>query len=86
VFQEKEKPLEIAEVKIDLEGEKIGVLDLFTQAGLTSSNNEARRLIVEKALKIDDRLVATIDLEVKIPKEGLLLQRGKKQFVKVGKK
>lgn len=85
VFQEKDKPLEILETKVDFEGEKIGVLDLFTKAGLTSSNGEARRLIAEKALKIDDVLVAGIDQQVEIPDAGLLLQRGKKQFVKVVK-
>jgi tyrosyl-tRNA synthetase len=85
VFQEKDKPLEIPEVKVDFEGEKIGVLDLFTKAGLTNSNGEARRLIVEKALKINDALVAGIDQQVEIPDVGLLLQRGKKQFVKVVK-
>jgi tyrosyl-tRNA synthetase len=58
-------------------------LDLFAQAGLTVSNGEARRLIMEKALRIDDELVATVDKKVSIPEQGLLLQRGKKQFAKV---
>lgn len=83
VFQEKDKPLDISEIKVDFEGDEIGVLDLFTQAGLTVSNGEARRLITEKALKIDDELVMTIDLKITIPEKGLLLQRGKKQFVRV---
>ena len=83
VFQEKEKPLEIPRVKIDFEGGEIGVLDLFVKAGLTSSNGEGRRLIAEKGLKIDDRLVEEVDKRVSIPEEGLLLQRGKKQFARV---
>lgn len=82
VFQEKDKPLEIPEVKIS-GADKIGVLDLFSQAGLTSSNGEARRLITEKALKIDDALVTSVDLKIEITDQGLLLQRGKKQFTKV---
>ena len=83
VFQEKDKPLEIPEIKLDFEAEEIGVLDLFTKAGLTSSNGEARRLIAEKALKIDDQLVVSIEQKVKVSSTGLLLQRGKKQFAKV---
>ncbi len=83
VFQEKEKPLEIPEVKVDFAGDEIGVLDLFVKAGLTSSNNEGRRLIIEKGLRINDKLIEEIDKRVLIPKEGLLLQRGKKQFVRV---
>jgi len=83
VFQEREKPLEVPEVKVDFAGDEIGVLDLFVKAGLTSSNNEGRRLIVEKGLRINDKLIEEIDKRVAIPKEGLLLQRGKKQFVRV---
>lgn len=83
VFQEKEKPLEILEVKIDFEGDEIGVLDLFVKAGLTSSNGEGRRLITEKGLRIDDKLVEEVDKRVSIPESGLLLQRGKKQFARV---
>ncbi|OQA35423.1 MAG: Tyrosine--tRNA ligase [Parcubacteria group bacterium ADurb.Bin326] len=85
VFQEKEKPLEIPEVKIDFEGDEIGVLDLFVKTGLTSSNGEGRRLIAEKGLKIDDKLVEEVDKRVSIPESGLLLQRGKKQFARVVK-
>jgi len=83
VFQEKEKPLEIPEIKIDFSGEEIGVLDLFVKAGLTASNSEGRRLINEKALKINDQLVTTPDYKVKLSEKELLLQRGKRQFIKV---
>lgn len=85
VFQEKEKPLEIPEIKIDYLGEEIGVLDLFVKAGLTASNSEGRRLINEKALKINDQLVTTSDYKVKLSEKELLLQRGKRQFIKVKK-
>lgn len=85
VFQEKEKPLEIPEIKIDYSGEEIGVLDLFVKAGLTASNSEGRRLINEKALKINDQLVTTPDYKVKLSEAELLLQRGKRQFAKVKK-
>ena len=86
VFQEKQKPLTIPEIKIKDQDGKIGVLDLFTQAGLTASNGEARRLIGEKALRINDVLVAKVDLQVVILEQGLLLQRGKKQFIRASKK
>ncbi|MFA5020818.1 MAG: tyrosine--tRNA ligase [Patescibacteria group bacterium] len=87
VVQEKEKPAEIPEVKITAGDDgKIGVLDLFARAGLASSNSEVRRLINEKAIRIDDILVELADSEVAIPEAGLLLQRGKRQFMKVGRK
>jgi len=82
VIQDKDKPLEIPEVKIDFSGDKIGVVELFAKAGLVSSNGETRRLVAEKGLRINDRTVESFEEQIAIPKEGVLLQRGKKQFVK----
>ncbi|MFA6228423.1 MAG: tyrosine--tRNA ligase [Patescibacteria group bacterium] len=85
VVQEKEKPAEVPEIAVAVKG-KIGVTDLFLRAGLVASSSEARRLIKEKALKIDDQLVAHHEFETIIPADGLLLQRGRRQFVKVKSK
>lgn len=92
IFQQGQKPEKIERVKINQtrlsENHKIGVLDLLVLAGLAKSNSEVRRLIKEGAIKIDDDKVTNEKLEVYISEEGLLLQKGKKQFVKVliGKK
>ena len=89
VFQQGQKPEEIKQVKINLsaqakdEDKKIGVLDLFVLVGLARSNSEVRRLIKEGAIRIDDEKIVNESLEVKIPANGLLLQKGKKQFLKV---
>ncbi|MFA6594186.1 MAG: tyrosine--tRNA ligase [Candidatus Buchananbacteria bacterium] len=85
VVQEKEKPAEMPEIIVEAKG-KTGVTDLFLQAGLVASSSEARRLIKEKALKIDDQIVAHHEFETAIPADGLLLQRGRRQFVKVKRK
>lgn len=82
VFQDKQKPLEIPEATIQDKDGRIGVLDLFVQAGLAKSNNEVKRLIKEKAIRIDDELITNDAIIVKIPPAGLLLQRGKKLFAK----
>ncbi|NCN07862.1 tyrosine--tRNA ligase [Candidatus Falkowbacteria bacterium] len=83
VFQEGQKPQEIPEINITDHDDKIGVLDLFVKSGLAKSNSEVRRLIKEGAIKIDDDKIVSEELEIHIPEEGLLLQRGKKQFAKV---
>jgi len=85
VFQEGQKPQDIPEIKIELENKdnKIGVLDLFVMASLAKSNSEVRRLIKEGAIKINDQKIIAEDLEIHIPPEGLLLQKGKKQFARV---
>jgi len=83
VFQEKQKPLEIPKVVIADQNGQLGILDLFVKAGLAASNSEARRLIKEKALRIDDKLVTDETLQLNITTQGLLLQRGKKLFRRV---
>jgi len=83
VFQDKQKPLEIPEIIIKDKDGKIGVLDLFVQAGLAESNSEMRRLIKEKAIRVDDELIHNADWQLTVPADGLLLQRGKKQFARV---
>ena len=86
VFQSGQRPTELKEVVIDTdkfnEG-KIGILDLFVAAGLAKSNGEVRRLIKAGAIIVDDDKVTHDTLEVEIPDEGLVLQRGKKLFAKV---
>lgn len=86
IFQQKQLPTEIKKVLINDKDGRIGVLDLFVQAGLAKSNSEVRRLINEGAIKIDRERVVNIGEVVKIPKEGLLLQKGKKDFVRAMRK
>ncbi|MBP6942600.1 MAG: tyrosine--tRNA ligase [Candidatus Buchananbacteria bacterium] len=81
VFQQGNKPTDIATIKLGVS--EIGVLELFVSTKLATSNSEARRLIKENALKIDDKVVSDEQQRITIPETGLLLQRGKKMFVRV---
>ena len=51
------------------------------QIGFVSSTSEARRLITQKALKINDNVVSSID--EKLTDGTYLLKLGKKKFIKV---
>ena len=78
-------PDDVPTVTIDpaeLKGGKIWVARLFTLAGLTKSNGEARRLIKNRGLRIDGEVVSSADLEVELDRP-LVLQRGKDRFVRV---
>jgi tyrosyl-tRNA synthetase len=66
----------------ELSAGSIGVLKLFTLAGLTASNGEARRMIEQKGLKIDGETVGDAKMEVKLDKP-VVLQRGRDKFVRV---
>lgn len=81
MFQKKEIPDEMKIVKLG--EEKINVIELLKVAGFVESNSEARRLIAEKAIKKDGEIINDINHEIKLTKEGFVLQRGKRLFAKI---
>ncbi len=81
IVQKKEVPDEI-EIK-KLKSENIGIVDLLAELGLTSSKGEARRLIVQGGIKVDGKVVSDVAQIIKISKKEILLQRGKRQFLRV---
>jgi tyrosyl-tRNA synthetase len=66
------------------EGTRIGLLNLITQAGLASSNSEARRLVRQNAVSIDGERVTderlVIDLAQRAP---FVLKVGKRRFARI---
>ncbi len=86
VFQSGQNPEKIKETKINtdkLQDGKIGILDLFVLVGLAKTNSEMRRLIKEGAIKIDNKKINQDDLLIEISSESIILQRGKKGFMRV---
>ncbi len=78
--QHKEAPVDMPKVKIT--ADKINVVELFLEAGLVKSKGEARRLIQQNGLSIDEVAVTDFEAEVEI-KSGMVLKRGKRQFVEI---
>ncbi|WP_243027582.1 tyrosine--tRNA ligase [Thermus albus] len=66
----------------ELKEGRIWVARLFTLAGLTPSNAEAKRLIQNRGLRLDGELVEDVALEVDLSRPRVL-QRGKDRFVRV---
>lgn len=58
------------------------ITDLFKLSGLCKSRNEALSLIQQRGLYIDGDVVETSKMLVNI-EEPMVLQRGKKKFVRV---
>ena len=78
-------PEDIPEVAIspsELKEGRIWVARLFTLAGLTPSNAEARRLIQNRGLRMDGEVIADPNLEVELSRPRVL-QRGRDRFVRV---
>jgi tyrosyl-tRNA synthetase len=80
IFKKKELPSEIPQVK--LTDESLGLLDLLVKAKLASSKAEAKRLVVQKGVKIDGKVEDGWRKIVKI-KNGLVVQAGKRRFIKI---
>lgn len=77
VFQKKEKPEDIATHKI--KGKSENILEVLVNSKLAPSKGEARRLIEQGGVKINDETVKDINFEVK---KDSLIQKGKRFFVK----
>ncbi len=80
VFAQKELPDEIPEVVVP--AEEIGLLALMVQAGFCKSNGDARRLVTQGAVKINDEKVDDPRMQV-VPEDGMIIRSGKRGFAKV---
>jgi len=82
VFSKKDMPDDIPVVEVAWEGEKMKLVKVMAQAGVAKSNSEARRLIQQGAVEVDQKPVKDADAELSA--SGLYVLRvGKKRFVKV---
>ena len=80
VFKEKKLPTKISEIKIP--EKSLLILDLLTKTKLVSSKSEAKRLILQGGVKIDGGIQKNWKKTIKI-KKGLVVQIGKRKFVKI---
>jgi len=80
VFKKKKLPFKVPEIKI--KEKEISLLDLLVKTKITPSKSEAKRLILQKAVKIDGRLQEDWKKTIRI-KKGMVIQAGKRRFVKV---
>lgn len=80
VFQKHAMPTDIPEYKVAFTKEPVFVPQLLSDAGLTASNGEARRSIKAGAFKIDGE---KCNEEHIVLKDGMVLQVGKRKFIKI---
>ncbi len=87
VFREKERPAEIAEALVPDEVVQNGLVwlpRLLTALGLASSNGEARRLIEQGGVKLNDETVQDPSVELEPSAlRGAVVQVGKRKFVRI---
>ncbi len=77
----KDVPDDIPEVKVS--EAKWRILDLLFEIKIVESKSEARRLIKQNGIKVDGKVVDDINVELEVGDDGLLIQRGKRRFIKI---
>ena len=64
--------------------EKINILELLVETNIATSKSEAKRLVVQGGIKINDEKILDENYDVVLDKEAIL-QKGKKTFIKIEK-
>ena len=80
VFKEKRLPDSIPTIKIPQES--LNILELLFKTKLASSKAQAKRLVIQKGVKINNEIQTDWQKQVKI-KKGLVIQVGKRKFAKI---
>ncbi|MGR3220901.1 MAG: tyrosine--tRNA ligase, partial [Candidatus Anammoxibacter sp.] len=85
IFTERKLPGNIPEIHIadnDLENGAIWIVSLLKHCGLTATNGEAKRLITQGGVKIDDNKQTDYNIKIK-PENGMIIRAGKRRFAKI---
>ena len=85
VFVKKDVPDEIPSYEVPaaaFKDGKVWIVKLLVDAGLCSSNGEARRLIDGGGLTIDGERVSDKDFEFE-PQDGTIIKAGKRKFIRL---
>jgi tyrosyl-tRNA synthetase len=80
VFKNKEMPDSMPEMKIS--EKELSILDLLVKAKLVSSKAEARRLVEQGGVKINQEVKKDWKEKIKIS-SGMIVRAGKRKFVKI---
>lgn len=80
VFRDKKLPEDIPVYKINKE--RFNLIDVLVETKLTVSKGEARRLIEQGGVKIDDEVIKDWQYEFK-SKPGMVIKAGKRRFIKL---
>jgi tyrosyl-tRNA synthetase len=81
VFQQRSLPKDMPE-KVWQGGYQAGIIELILELEMVSSKSEARRLIQQGAVKIDEEKVVNINEMIQI-QSGMVVQIGKRKIVKI---
>lgn len=80
IFKEKKTPSKMPEIKLSVGSYQLP--DLLVKTNLSPSKAEAKRLIRQGAVKINNKVIQDFQKEIKIQDE-MIIQKGRRGFVKI---
>ncbi len=80
IFRKKELPTELPVVELDKDS--VELVELLLKLQVVPSKSEARRLITQGAVKLDDEKITDIHAKISVDRE-MILKVGKRQFFKL---
>jgi tyrosyl-tRNA synthetase len=87
IFKKREAPEEIEKYFIDTQkfkNRKLSIVNLLNDSGLADSNSEARRLVIQGGIKINDNKIDDPNKEFDIKDlDNSILKRGKRHFRRI---
>jgi tyrosyl-tRNA synthetase len=81
LFQKKEVPDDVREVQLTTRERSLA--EILVECGLAESKSEARRLVEQNGIKLDGEVVNNPQRTVAPTEKGILIQKGKRFFVRV---
>jgi len=84
IFREKKTPTKIK--KFYVQTAEISIINALLLTKLALSKSEARRLIIQGGVKIDQKKITSVEAVVKLPAQGVILQVGKRKFIRISRK
>ncbi|MBU1915500.1 tyrosine--tRNA ligase [Patescibacteria group bacterium] len=84
LFRQGQQPEDIQ--SFETAEEQLSLIDVLVNAGLATSKTDARRVIEQGGVKVDDQIVTDIATLITPTSEGIIIQKGKRHFTKVTKK
>lgn len=79
--QEKQLPEDIPTVHLDAE-KHLPVSDLLVELGLSTSKSEAKRLVEQGGVFVNEELIAAPNQEI-IPVDNMIIKAGKRNFIRI---
>ncbi len=81
LFQKKEVPDDMPEIR--LKKKEWNIVDLLVECKLAGSKSEARRLIKQGGISIDEKIINNQNMVIEITSKGIVIKKGKRHFVKL---